>query len=87
MGRNEIDLTGQRFGKLTVVKEHGRKNGVITWECHCDCGAIAIVKTAHLRSRYTFSCGCMKDTEWGDLTGQKFGKLTVISKFERGHSA
>jgi len=82
-----IDLTGQRFGKLTVVKEHGRKNSIVTWECHCDCGAVTIVKTAHLRSRYTFSCGCLEDAEWGDLTGQKFGKLTVISKYERGHSA
>ena len=38
MGRKKIDLTGQRFGKLVVVKDVGRENSNVLWECLCDCG-------------------------------------------------
>ena len=38
MGRKKIDLTGQRFGKLVVIRDVGRKNGHVLWECLCDCG-------------------------------------------------
>jgi hypothetical protein len=54
------DLTGQRFGKLTVIKKHGHnaKGNRITWECKCDCGNTAIVVGIYL-GRRTNSCGCM----------------------------
>ena len=32
-----INLTGQRFGRLTAVKRVGTKNGSPLWECICDC--------------------------------------------------
>lgn len=35
----EIDMTGKRFGKFTVIKKAGHsKYGKILWECLCDCG-------------------------------------------------
>ena len=72
-----IDLTGQKFGKLTVIKstKQRRKNGGIVWECECDCGNITFVDVNSLRGKNTTSCGCIKDL---DLTGQKFGRLTVV---------
>ena len=34
-----IDLSGQRFGKLTVIKDSGKRvNHKVMWLCQCDCG-------------------------------------------------
>lgn len=58
MGKR-IDLTNQTFGSLKVSKEAGRtKRGETIWECMCDCGAVTLVPTGHLRSGHTKSCGC-----------------------------
>ena len=55
----KIDLTGQRFGRLTVLHEADRtKANKIRWECQCDCGNIVKVQGCHLRSGHTQSCGC-----------------------------
>lgn len=53
-----IDLTGQRFGRLTVLREFGRRNNQVCWECRCDCGNIIYVRSYDLRSGHTKSCGC-----------------------------
>lgn len=56
---NKIDLTGQRFGRLTVVKESGKvKNGSILWECICDCEKVKVISSNSLRTGNTSSCGC-----------------------------
>ena len=82
-----IDLTGQQFGKLHVIKKaHGRYTSgnqfKITWLCKCDCGTITEVDGEKLRSGHTTSCGCLIKTNKGsrfeDLTGQRFNRLTVI---------
>jgi len=54
-----IDMTGQKFGKLTVIKMAGyaRKHR-IQWLCSCECGRNTIVEGAALRSGNTKSCGC-----------------------------
>src|SRR3954465_12737353 len=52
-----IDLTGQRFGRLTVVACAGRtKRGNTIWTCRCDCGNEKIVQASHLRSGSIMSC-------------------------------
>lgn len=53
-----IDLTGQKFGRLTVVERAGTKGHEPTWLCKCDCGKTAIVIGAELRKGNTTSCGC-----------------------------
>ena len=55
-----IDLTGQRFGKLTVLQREGSKNGHVTWKCQCDCGNIIVVRSCHLASGKQSTCGCKK---------------------------
>ena len=58
------DLTGQRFGRLTVLERAGsdkRKN--VIWKCLCDCGKETIVPTADLRRGHTTSCGCWRQKE------------------------
>lgn len=61
MSKNRIkDLTGQRFGKLTVIKlaeDYKRCSGV-KWICQCDCGNIVSVYSSNLNRLHTTSCGC-----------------------------
>lgn len=56
-----IDLTGQKFGKLTVLEQSFTKNGRIYWKCQCDCGSVPIdVAGTYLKNGGTSSCGCIK---------------------------
>jgi hypothetical protein len=73
-----IDLTGRRFGKLTVIRR-ANGNGRPIWACRCDCGGTATVSGAALRSRHTRSCGCLGG-KFIDLTGRTFGRLTVSKR-------
>lgn len=56
------DLTGQRFGKLTVLEYVKIKNGNSKWKCQCDCGEQIEVRATMLTSGHTTSCGCLKKT-------------------------
>lgn len=76
------DLTGQRFGKLVVLyqtEDHVLSNGKrkAKWYCKCDCGNECDVIGMYLMNGDTKSCGCLQ-TERMDLTGQTFGRLTVL---------
>jgi hypothetical protein len=56
-----IDLTGQRFGRLTVISYAGTtKKGRATWQCKCDCGNNTTVMASHLKTGHTISCGCFR---------------------------
>ena len=56
-----IDLTGQTFGRLRVVRREGKtKHGIITWACVCDCGKEHVASSSHLRRGCTNSCGCLR---------------------------
>lgn len=54
-----IDITCQKFGRLTAVKHIGSKNGRAIWLCKCDCGKTTIVDGKSLRKGNTKSCGCL----------------------------
>lgn len=76
------DLTGQRFGKLSVIGFAGKsKHGNCKWLCKCDCGNEVTVLSGHLISGMTKSCGCLKTN---DLTGKRYGKLVVVERLEPG---
>ncbi len=77
--RKLIDLTGQSFGKWTVVRRFNcRKRGVY-WLCVCECGKEDILSSGTLRSGRNPSCGCQKVVaiepervsvgDWKKLTG------------------
>ncbi len=75
-----IDLTGMKFGKLTVIKKTDQRanDGSIIWLCKCDCGNEKLVNGCNLRKKNgTRSCGCLSSP---DLTGKKFDKITVIKR-------
>lgn len=75
------DLTGKKFGKLTVLKLSHIRNNIDYWVCKCDCGNERIVNGYSLECSSTTSCGCSKKTHI-DLTGQKFTKLTALKMVE-----
>jgi hypothetical protein len=62
MFKKRIDISGQRFGRLLVIKfTHTDKNKYACWECKCDCGNITNVPGKVLRSKKTKSCGCLHE--------------------------
>jgi len=76
------DLTGQTFGKLTVadMAEGRSSDGGIQWVCKCACGNFRTVIGSELRRNSATCCSiCARSSRINDLTGQTFGKLTVIS--------
>ena len=84
MGKR-IDLTGQKFGRLTVLDFYGSdKRRESIWRCQCECGNITNVLSSNLRKGYTKSCGCLqkekagKNTPIKDLSNMLFGQLTVL---------
>lgn len=57
---NRLDLTGQRYGQLTVLRPAESIGDKTTWLCRCDCGNEVVVKTRYLRSGHVKSCGCKR---------------------------
>lgn len=82
------DLTNQKFGRLTVIERAPNIDGRAAWLCKCDCGGTKVVRSSYLQRGQTQSCGCKRkeqldrlhDENVIDITGQKFGKLTVIER-------
>lgn len=82
------DLVGKQFNYLTVLKKtEKRKNGAVVWLCQCKCGNLKEATSGELNAKRITSCGCYnreKATKnFKDLTGKKFGKLTVLEKTEK----
>lgn len=50
---------GDRFGRLTIIREVGKRGNFRFFECKCDCGAIRVVAMGNLRKGTTKSCGCL----------------------------
>lgn len=60
MGR-KLDLTGQQFGHLVVLREDGKnKKGQYRWRCRCDCGKEFTTDSSRLIGGHTKSCGCIR---------------------------
>lgn len=54
-----IDLSGERYGRLLIIKRVGTKHRSPLWLCECECGNTTQVNTRSLRSGNTSSCGCI----------------------------
>ena len=69
-----IDLTGVRFGRLTIIKRVGTRLGHPLWICICDCGNKSQTTTNCLRRGRTSSCGCLRK----ELTAIKSKKGGIV---------
>ena len=80
------NLVGQKFGKLLVCEQVGRKRSYILWHCQCECGNFIDVPSWNLIRHTIISCGCEErptNQRHKDLTGFVFGKLLVLGESER----
>ena len=81
----KLDLTGQKFGKLTAIKiDENNKTKKTKWICKCDCGNYTSVSTSNLKSGHTKSCGCITKQE--TIIGQTFNNLKVIEHTDKKNS-
>ena len=62
------DLTGIKFGRLTVLRPGKKKRNGAEWVCKCKCGNEITVKAASLKSGKTKSCGCILKDDYVDGT-------------------
>lgn len=85
---NKIDLTGQVFGRLTVLhEENPRTTKRIKWTCQCKCGTIKNIYGNDLRQGKVLSCGCLRNERvreavGNQLEGQRFGRLIILRQAE-----
>lgn len=81
-----IDLTGSKFGRLTVLsRAENSKDGRAKWLCRCDCGNERVILGKSLRNGHTQSCGCYNKERTSEASlknrvGERFGRLVVISR-------
>lgn len=91
MGRSAIDLTGQKFGHVVVLKRSEKidPHKRALWICQCDCGTIFETSSRTIRfnkSGENYSCGCKRTKspnagiKTENLTGKKFGWLTALER-------
>lgn len=78
------DLTGRKFGRLTIIKPAGMIKGHFMWHCMCDCGKETIVRADLLQKGSTRSCGCLsreihvQTVHHENLIGYRFSRLIVV---------
>ena len=74
-----IDITGSLFGKLTAIKKVAtHKKGYAIWFCECECGEYTKVRSDHLKSGNTSSCGCLMIERFTDKSithGKSYHRL------------
>jgi len=94
---NVINLTGQKFGHLTVIERDGSDSrGEAKWKCKCDCGNPNFISVlgSNLRTGHTQSCGCDRMSH-GEIAVSKllqenhipFEREKVFFKFANGKNA
>lgn len=70
-----IDITGDKYGRLTPLKYLGNR----MWECKCDCGEIKVVSSNHMRRGLVKSCGCLnRDQPHKTIHGDRQTRLYKI---------
>lgn len=80
------DLTNQRFGRLTVLGDVGKRTsrGRVLWHCLCECGRVTFVQGDHLKNGRVRSCGCLNDEKrherFKDLTNTETENFKVIDR-------
>jgi hypothetical protein len=96
-----IDLTGQRFGRLTVIERTPKPENIdirrrgTWWKCNCDCGNKKVIYGSNLIKGEAISCGCWQKEKSSttarklteNLIGQKFGRLTVKERVKNPNNS
>ena len=86
MDKRFKDHTGEKYGMLTVLEKAEDYKITQKYKCMCKCGNITYSTIGNMKKGKKVSCGCLKNN---DLSGEKFGRLTVVKRWERlpsGHT-
>jgi hypothetical protein len=76
-----IDISGQKYGKLTVLRRAGSICGKTTWLTYCECGSESEVTGLNLKSGNTKSCGCLKHRK--GIANPKYRPIPLNIRRER----
>ena len=76
-----IDLTGKKFGRLTVLRASGNRGIQPLFTCQCECGNICEVRGDKLRSGKTKSCGCIQ-REYRENSDESRSKKYLVGGVE-----
>ena len=81
------DMTGRKFGRLTVIRRAENDQRPNRWLCRCVCGCEKTIRAKDLRSGNTSSCGCWRrevhrscGRRGPELLGARFGRLVVVER-------
>jgi hypothetical protein len=69
-GKNFVDITGKKFGRLSVIGVHSKTKFGVLWECICECGNKRTNVGYRLRNGIVLSCGCLQK----EIASKKFKK-------------
>lgn len=85
------DLTGQKFGKLTVIKKSSKRstNGHVKWLCRCDCGNFHETIGHSLTHGLCTSCGCNNpfNNPKLNLSKRKYNKYDLSGDYGIGFTS
>ena len=84
---NNLDISGHKYGKLSVVKRAAdreyKSRSCAMWLCVCECGNETTVALSSLRSGNTKSCGCLHQNAWDGRKTQRIGNKTEYTAWSR----
>lgn len=78
-----IDLSGQIFGRLTVINRASNRRRQARWHCKCECGEVTKVCGHDLRCGDTKSCGCLRR----ELSSKRFKAIGHLNGARNGRKA
>lgn len=82
-----IDITGEKFGKLTPIKVVGKnKRRQLMWKCKCDCGNTTVTCGSEMRLGRVLSCGCLRDDVVPIHRNPKAPKYRLGDKYGIGYT-
>ena len=82
------NISGNKYGRLTVISRAPNEGTRAAWNCLCDCGNSVIVSGKKLRTEHTKSCGCYRKEVTAPATGKantKHGQARTAG-YRRYHS-
>ncbi|MEG0285037.1 MAG: hypothetical protein RR494_02655 [Vagococcus sp.] len=81
------DLTGKKFGRLTIIEKSTKKyaDGTFLYKFKCDCGNECYRLLRNVRKGDIKSCGCLKDSSKSPkyLMGKRFGDFKIIRYYDK----
>lgn len=76
-----VDLTGQKFNRLTVIKRADNIGKHTAWYCNCDCGSTNVIVVGdNLKNNKVKSCGCLKREKSAENGRKKAGVPNIKNK-------